>query len=143
MGKKRAPTGWEEQLRSPKEFNRLLEELHNQQEPGVFSAIGMAFGWCPQPIPPGIMRKVMTAITEDGRVRLVSRRIFKLTGLLDTFLFLLALNFLTRFGAVGELSANLQMEVGLFLLVASLGMGLSALMVSLFVGECLLEKRLG
>lgn len=142
MGRKKEPAGWEKQPGSPKEFNQLLEELHNKQGPDVFSDLGQALGWRPQQIPPGIINKAMTAVTEEGRIQLVSRKIFRLTGFLAALLFLVALIFLTRFETFSELTGNLRLEVGLFLLVASLAMGISALTVSLLVGEGLLEKRL-
>ena len=144
MGRKIELAGWEEQLRLPKEFDQLLEELHNQQGPDVFSDLGLALGWWTEPIPPGMISKVMAAIVEKDKIQAqFNRRIFRLTGLFVTVLFFAALNFLTRMGTVGELTAHLRLEVGFFLLFACLGVGISVLTVSLSVGEGVSEKRLG
>ena len=86
MGRKSEQAGWEAQLGWPKNFDQLLEELHNQQSPEVYSDwTGI---WLEaEPILQNNQPCNSSGVEE--RIQLhFNRRIFKLTGIFATVLFL-------------------------------------------------------
>ncbi|HBG15906.1 MAG TPA: hypothetical protein DDW93_03925 [Firmicutes bacterium] len=134
---------WEEESKSPKELDLFLAELHQKQHPDVFSEIGLSLGWCQQQAPPTLTTKVMERIVEESKGKLFSSKMFWAASLLSVLMLLVAAGFLTKLGDFSGLTDTVRTEVGLFWLVASLGVSLFTLTTSFLVGEQLIEKRLG
>ena len=120
-----------------------MAELHQKQRPDIFSEIGLTLGWCQQQVPPTLAIKVMKRIAEECRGKLFNTKIFWAASLLSVLMLLVAVGFLTKLGDLSRLTDTVRTEVGLFWLVASLGVSLFTLTTSFLVGEQLLEKRLG
>lgn len=134
---------WDEPVNSPEELDLLLTKLRQKQRPDVFSEVGMAIGWRRQQVPATLSVKVMKEIREECRGRLFNAKIFWSASILSTLMLLAVIGLLAKLGEPSGLREAVRTEVGLFWLVASIGVSLFALTTSFFMGEYLLEKRLG
>lgn len=132
-----------EEQRSWDELDLLLAKLRRKQRPDVFSETGIALGWRRQQIPETLSVKVMKEIREECRGTLFNTKIIWSASILSALMLLAVIGVLAKLGDHSGLRDTVRAEVGLFWLIASIGVSLFALTTSFFMGEYLLEKRLG